>query len=77
MGLIDKDKVGEHLLCVAIDLEEARKELLDAEIKVKNLALKYNKLISLSNQLQNNDRTSDNSNISNLPSYFYNSDKEG
>ena len=68
-----KNKIGEHLLCVAIDLREAQEELRDAQVKVNNLALKYNKLIEIQNQL-NNERNSDNTNISDLPTFANSSD---
>jgi hypothetical protein len=49
MGL--KNRIGEHLLCVAIDLAEAQQELNDAQIKVEQLASKYNELINIKNKL--------------------------
>lgn len=70
-----KERIGEHLLCVAIDLSEAHQELADAEIKVKNLSLKYNQLIEMQNLLEH-ERTSDNTNISNLPTFTNSCDSE-
>ena len=72
---LDK-KIGEHLLCVAIDLAEAHQELKDADIKVKNLSLKYNQLIDIQEKL-NHERNSDNTNISNLPTFFDSSHYQG
>lgn len=70
-----KERIGEHLLCVAIDLSEAQQELADAEIKVRNLSLKYNQLIEIQNNLEH-ERTSDNTNISNLPTFTNSSNSE-
>jgi hypothetical protein len=72
---LDK-KIGEHLLCVAIDLAEAHQELKDADIKVRNLSLKYNQLIDIQEKL-NHERNSDNTNISNLPTFLDSSHYEG
>jgi hypothetical protein len=63
-------KIGEHLLCIAIDLAEAHQELLDAQIKVENLALKYNQLIEMQNELENDNNT-DNINISDSPAFTF------
>lgn len=63
-------KIGEHLLCIAIDLAEAHQELLDAQIKVENLALKYNQLIEMQNELENDDNN-DNINISDSPAFTF------
>jgi len=69
-------KIGEHLLCVAIDLAEAHQELKDADIKVRNLSLKYNQLIDIKEKLEH-DRSSNNTNISNLPTFLDSSHYEG
>ena len=62
MSLIDR--IGEHLLCVAIDLNEAKKELEDARIKVNDLALKHNNLIMLQQKLRNeHNHNSDSSSV--------------
>lgn len=63
------------MLCVAIDLSEAQQELADAEIKVRNLSLKYNQLIEIQNNLEH-ERTSDNTNISNLPTFTNSSNSQ-
>jgi hypothetical protein len=65
-----KKKIGEHLLCVAIDLAEAHQELLDAQIKVENLAQKYNQLIEMQNELEN-DNSTDNINITDSPAFTF------
>ncbi len=69
-------KIGEHLLCVAIDLAEAHQELKDADIKVRNLSLKYNQLIDIKEKLDH-ERSSNNTNISNLPTFLDSSHYEG
>lgn len=61
-----KDRIGEHLLCVAIDLAEAHQELKDAELKVENLARKYNDLIEMKKTIEN-DKPSNNTNVSCVP----------
>lgn len=61
-----KERIGEHLLCVAIDLAEAQKELADAHIKVRDLASKYNDLIDMKNELDKNDN-SNNISFSDVP----------
>ena len=60
-------RIGEHLLCVAIDLDEARQELIDAEIKVQQIASKYNDLIEMKNKLDNDDINRDNTNVTCMP----------
>jgi hypothetical protein len=62
-----KTRIGEHLLCVAIDLDEARQELIDAEIKVQQIASKYNDLIEMKNKLDEDDNNRDNTNVSCVP----------
>jgi hypothetical protein len=62
-----KTRIGEHLLCVAIDLDEARQELIDAEIKVQQIASKYNDLIEMKNKLDENDDNSDNTSVTDMP----------
>ena len=70
------NKIGEHLLCIAIDLAEAHQELKDADIKVRNLSLKYNQLIDIKEKLDH-ERSSNNTNISNLPTFLDSSHYEG
>jgi hypothetical protein len=62
-----KKRIGEHLLCVAIDLNEARQELIDAQIKVEQIASKYNDLIEMSNKIEFNVNDCNNTNVSCVP----------
>ena len=71
---LDK-KIGEHLLCVAIDLAEAHQELIDAQVKVKNLAQKYNQLIEMQNKIDANNNN--NTNTTDLPDFTFSNNSGG
>lgn len=47
-----KGRIAEHILCVTIDLNEAQQELLDAQLKVNELAAKLNELIKMQDHLR-------------------------